>query len=561
MDGLMFDTEALNADGWKAAGKLHGFEITDDLLQKHIGFNVETTRRLMQDHFGAGFDFDAVRADRIAYSHRYIEEKGMPLKPGLRELLAYLIKSGIKTALGSSSDERIVRFYLERAALNHKFDVIVCGDKVKRGKPEPDIFLRALEELGVSSDDCLVLEDSYNGITAAYRAGIRSVMIPDLLPPTPECEKLFFRKAESLTEVIAIVESLNTLNTLDTPSLAERHNASLDAVPADVQEVLLLFDEVYPCWTKTMARLAAKEPDALDILADKGFLAKEEEVYFLTLQGEKNFRNLAAESFIPSLPGKPGADKKREANRSLLQMLLDKRHMQRWGLKEFSKPFRFRVPDLMEEELFTLEGRVLNWKYQENTIFVEMAKDFPITGMAARDVAPPTPERLTFWTEKNIPKRRVMEADLLYKSRYDFQAYSSFPKLPCDPCGLLNTDRFMCFFAPPPTPGSERAFVTILGEFHMFLTMMRHMYLPGYVDLDSLDQDAVNWLIFVYESEADAEACAKFLAALDASGQNLAGPAEPMDVWSLSLEALLKRDDVVESIHDLLPEVAHPICR
>ena len=210
MDGLMFDTEALNASAWKAAGKLHGFEMTDELLRAHIGTNLETTKRLMQSHFGPGFDFDAVRGDRIAYSLRHIEENGTPLKPGLRELLAYLDEKGIKTAIASSSEERFVRFYLEHAALGHEFDVIICGDKVKRGKPEPDIFLAALTELGVEADECLVLEDSYNGITAAHRAGIRSVMIPDLLPPTPEIEKLCFRKADALTDVIPIIESLNS---------------------------------------------------------------------------------------------------------------------------------------------------------------------------------------------------------------------------------------------------------------------------------------------------------------------------------------------------------------
>ena len=210
MDGLMFDTETLNAAAWKAAGKLHGFEMTDELLRAHIGFNVEATKKLMQNHFGPGFDFDAVRSDRIAHSLKHIEENGMPLKPGLRELLAYLDEKKITTAIVTSSGERFVRFYLEHAALGHEFDVIVSGDKVKKSKPEPDIFLTALAELGVGADECLVLEDSYNGITAAHRAGIRAVMVPDLLPPTPEIEKLFFRKADALTDVIPLIESLNS---------------------------------------------------------------------------------------------------------------------------------------------------------------------------------------------------------------------------------------------------------------------------------------------------------------------------------------------------------------
>ena len=206
----MFDTEVLNAAGWKAAGNLHGLEMTDELLRAHIGTNKETTKRLMQNHFGPTFDFEAVRSDRIAHCLRHIEENGTPLKPGLRELLAYLDEKGLKTAIASSTDERFVRFHLEHAALGHEFDAIICGDKVKESKPEPDIFLTALAELDVAAEECLVLEDSYNGITAAHRAGIRVVMIPDLLPPTSEIEKLFFRKADVLTDVIPIIELFNS---------------------------------------------------------------------------------------------------------------------------------------------------------------------------------------------------------------------------------------------------------------------------------------------------------------------------------------------------------------
>jgi HAD superfamily hydrolase (TIGR01509 family) len=208
MDGLMFDTEALNMKAWKAAGKLHGYEMSDELIHSHIGANVETTKRLMLEHFGDGFDFDAVRGDRIDHAFRFIEENGTPLKPGLRDLLAFLERKGVKTAVASSSEERFVRFYLKHARLGHEFDVLVCGDMVKKSKPEPDIFLAALSRLGAAAGEALVLEDSYNGIRAAHRAGIRSIMVPDLLPPTPEMESLFYRRAGNLRGVIPLIEPL-----------------------------------------------------------------------------------------------------------------------------------------------------------------------------------------------------------------------------------------------------------------------------------------------------------------------------------------------------------------
>jgi hypothetical protein len=283
-------------------------------------------------------------------------------------------------------------------------------------------------------------------------------------------------------------------------------------------------------------------------------------VYYLTRKGVEHFQKNAKEACLPLLPGvlEKTTEKRRLANRFLLRLLLDKRHLQRWGLKEYCAPFRFEIPDLKEEELFSVQDKSLAWRYSEHPTFVAMKRDFPVTGLAARKISPLSPEGLTEWMEKNAPRRRCMEVDLLYKSRYDFQAYAHFRPLPCDPCGLLNTDRFFCFFASPPELESRNAFLVTLGEFHMFLMMLRRMILPGYVDLDSLDQDGINWLLYVYEREEDAVKCAALLSPF---GKTLAGPAAPLDVWTLSLEALWDRDGTVETIHDLLPFAAHPIWR
>ena len=110
----------------------------------------------MTEHFGLGFDFDAVRADRVAWTFAHIERNGMPEKPGLRELLVWLRANGLKTAIATSSERRFVDFYMAHADLGHPFDTIVTGDRVTRSKPEPDIFLKAAEELGAAPADCVV---------------------------------------------------------------------------------------------------------------------------------------------------------------------------------------------------------------------------------------------------------------------------------------------------------------------------------------------------------------------------------------------------------------------
>jgi hypothetical protein len=331
-----------------------------------------------------------------------------------------------------------------------------------------------------------------------------------------------------------------------------------NALNADMENVLLLFDEENPCWTRPMLSLANEE--AADALLREGFLLREGEILFLAPEGVERFRALREESFLSLRPGVSGPemDREREARRSLLRMFLDKRHLQRWGLKEYNKPFLFDVPNLDEEELFSIDGGELVWRYQESAVFVKMARDFPHTGMAARAYPAPDIARISGWMTSFMPKRRTVTTDLLYRSRYDFRAYARFPKLPADPCDMLNTDRFFCFFTPPPLPENERTMLKTLGEFQMYMTMLRRMYMPGYVDRDSLDQDGVNWLIYIHERETDAVGCAELLSR---RGRSLDGPAAPLEIWSLSLQALLEHEETSETIHDLLPDVAHPILR
>ena len=115
-----------------------------------------------------------------------IEETELDLKPGAAALLKTLHAAGWKLAVASSSPRVMVIKNLEHAGIAAWFDQVICGGEVARGKPCPDIFLLASARLGLDPADCLVLEDSPNGLRAAKAAGCRPIMIPDLVRPTPE---------------------------------------------------------------------------------------------------------------------------------------------------------------------------------------------------------------------------------------------------------------------------------------------------------------------------------------------------------------------------------------
>lgn len=332
----------------------------------------------------------------------------------------------------------------------------------------------------------------------------------------------------------------------------------MDPATETMERLLLFFDERYPCWTPAMLALSGQDRAEADALACQGLLEFEEGIYSLSAVGRAKFSEFAGEAYLPLRPGS-FSDRGRAALRGELMLLLDKRHLQRWGVKEYLAPFRFALPSLERDELFVMDGGRPVWRYPDAPVFRRMAEDFPETGAAARRFPLPDAEAVRAWLEANAPNRREVEFDLLYKSRYDFQAYAKFPPLPADPCGLFNADRFLFVFMPSPTPENLPRYLEKIGEFHMFLTLLRRLYLPGYVDLDAMDQDGVNWLLFAFENDEDAERCAGMLGPIS---EALPGEAYPLELWSVSLEGL--RDypgGQAETIWDILPFAAHPIYR
>lgn len=331
-----------------------------------------------------------------------------------------------------------------------------------------------------------------------------------------------------------------------------------EVVKEGMEDLLLSFDEQYPCWTPVMLALAELDRSAADGLVREGLLEFEEDIYSLSEAGKEAFLRLAGEACLPLKPGVT-LDRVRTALRGELMLLLDKRHLQRWGVKEYVSPFRFALPHVGGADLFVMDGDIPVWRYPESPVFRRMAEDFPETGAAARSHPMPNAAEVRAWLEANAPGLYEAEFDLLYKSRYDFQVYAKFPPLPADPCGLFNADHFLFSFMPTPVPGNLTQYLEKIGEFQMFLTMLRRLYLPGCVDLDALDQDGINWLLFAFTNDGDAERCAKLLSPIS---EALPGPASPLELWSVSLEGLRNYPGgQAETIWDILPFAAHPIYR
>lgn len=180
MDGLMFDTENLWIKLSKKVALKFNIKLQDKIIYKVIGMTEASGRETFKKEFGESFNYTEFINAYYSEVKEYIKSNGTPIKKGLIELLNYLKSNNYKIALASSSNKEKINFYLKYANINEDvFDVIVSGDDVKCGKPNPEIFLKAIDKLMENAKNCYILEDSNNGINAAFSSGAIAVLIPD----------------------------------------------------------------------------------------------------------------------------------------------------------------------------------------------------------------------------------------------------------------------------------------------------------------------------------------------------------------------------------------------
>ena len=201
MDGLMFDTEKVSFQSFMKSCEFYGYALDEVTFRRTIGVNLIRVKEIYQQRFGKAFPFDMVLAKKLEFAAQYIEENGVPIKEGLYELLDFLTKHKIKKAVATSSNRKTALHLLEMANVFKSFDDALYGDEIKKSKPEPDIFLTVAKKMNCQPENCIVLEDSPLGVLAGYRAGMKVIMIPDLLQPDKDTKKLLFKEMKTLLEV------------------------------------------------------------------------------------------------------------------------------------------------------------------------------------------------------------------------------------------------------------------------------------------------------------------------------------------------------------------------
>lgn len=209
MDVVLIDSERQSNEGWLwAAGQL-GVDMPMWLIDSFKGAPAELCCKFFDDYYKGVIDYWEAKELRTQHVYKIRETEGIPVKKGVKDIFEYIRNNGLKCAVATSTRRESAEKTLHEIGVWDYLDAVVYGDEVERGKPEPDIFLRAAKAIGVNPSEAVVVEDSINGIKAGYAAGMRVVHIPDTIAIDDDIRKLTYMVCDDLNGLIDVVESIN----------------------------------------------------------------------------------------------------------------------------------------------------------------------------------------------------------------------------------------------------------------------------------------------------------------------------------------------------------------
>lgn len=201
MDGTLIDTEKYFRKCWPKAASHFGYHMTDEqaLALRSLGRPFAPIK--FREMFGEDVDYAKIRTYRKILMEAEIEKNGIQLKEGAVELLKFLKEKGVTTAVATASDMERTTRYLQSVGIYKYFDKLISATMVPQGKPAPDIYLYACQELGVKPKDAFAIEDSPNGVISGYRAGCKVIMVPDQTQADEKLSKMLYAKADTLIDL------------------------------------------------------------------------------------------------------------------------------------------------------------------------------------------------------------------------------------------------------------------------------------------------------------------------------------------------------------------------
>jgi HAD superfamily hydrolase (TIGR01509 family) len=204
MDGLLLDTETLSFESFTATAARYDLDVGIDDYRGMIGLNAATGIDILRAMLPQHLDAVAFKNEWLDV-YRQLLLDDVPVKAGAHAFLSSLHELDMPRAVATSSSGQKARAILQKTGLMSYIQHVTGGDEVPTGKPAPDVYLDAARKLGIGTGDCLALEDSNNGTTAALAAGMKVIQIPDLAPSNRLPNPPDFQICTSLAEAASLI--------------------------------------------------------------------------------------------------------------------------------------------------------------------------------------------------------------------------------------------------------------------------------------------------------------------------------------------------------------------
>lgn len=205
MDGTLFDTEMISKLAWQEAGKKFHLPISEEFVLKLIGLTPSNAQVIYDTYMPKGWPQEEAFQFHEDFIHDFRIRNGIPPKGDLHAVLSTIKERGYSIGLATSARHDNMMFNIEMAGIKKYFDIMLSAEMMEYGKPNPDIYFKTMQGLNVNPEDCIIIEDSYNGIRSAYASGATVVMIPDMLQPNEEIKGMCDYQFDKLEDILTIL--------------------------------------------------------------------------------------------------------------------------------------------------------------------------------------------------------------------------------------------------------------------------------------------------------------------------------------------------------------------
>lgn len=207
LDGVLLDSEYYQWQGWVEPLRKHMVNLTKEMYSNYIGKTGKQVDEELIKDFELRVSVGTLLAAKKILLEKWFNEKSIPLMPFAKETIKYFISNPqFKVALCSGGPKKEIMTKLEKNDLVEYFPIVIAGDDVPRSKPWPDIYLLAVEKLGLKPEECLALEDTQYGLEAAKSAGVNCFVIPNEYSAKQDFSKAD-KVSSSLKEIIEFFEN------------------------------------------------------------------------------------------------------------------------------------------------------------------------------------------------------------------------------------------------------------------------------------------------------------------------------------------------------------------